>query len=45
MNRIFYEYLSQFIFVLMDDILIYSTPMEEYEILNYQDSESLETCP
>ena len=31
MNRVFHEYLDRFVFVLIDDILVYSKSQEEHE--------------
>ena len=31
MNRVFHEYLDQFVIVFIDDILIYSKSQEEHE--------------
>ena len=32
MNRVFEEYLDKFVIVFIDDILVYSRPMEEHEL-------------
>lgn len=32
MNKVFMEYLDKFVFVFIDDIMVYSKNMEEHEV-------------
>ena len=32
MNQVFYEYLDQFVIVYLDDIVVYSTTLEEHKV-------------